>query len=421
MFPSSQPNSIILTNRPDLEVEISKLPNVAAIPGERQDAIAHVLSGISRLSNQVADAADFAPAYDQRNYAAVIKALTDKVNEEAAKITPKTRFQFKQRAGDSAASAKPDTRRLNPAAANNGNTAPTPEASSSSSSQPGDDKDKGKGNDKGKDNDKDNDKVKDKANDKDKVIVGSLSTVANPATDVAAKDYNAEIARGTGVRQPSFSAARDITLMDHAGVHIHLPSSASRATSAGTLINLDRCVVDMSVPTSDGGAPFASLTLKEITGSVIIAGHVDGPVHITDLRNCVVMVVARQVRIHDCKNVDFYIHCVSRPIIEGCLYVRFSKTPVSYVSSLGSICDFGRMIWWLTNLLLQLTDKDKGEPNLYDHVDDFKWLKKTSSPNWSVLPETMAISDEVWKHALAGGPGLRVLDTLRALGAGSRI
>ncbi len=314
MFPSCQPDSIILTTRPDLEVEIGKLPNVAAIPGERQDAIAHILSGISRLSNQVADAADFVPAYDKRMYSEVIKALTDKVNEEAAKITPKTRFQFKIRGRDSAAPAKPDTRRLNPGAANTGNPVPTPEASPSSSAQPANDKDQDK--DKGKDN----------------VIVASPPTVANPATDVPAKNYNAEIAAGTGIRKPSFTAARDINLADHAGVHIHLPSSASRATSSGTLTNLDRCVVDMSVPTSDGGAPFASLTLQEVTGSVIIAGHVNGPFHATGLRNCVVMVVARQVRIHDCKNVDFYIHCPSRPIIEGCVYVRFAKTPVSYVS-----------------------------------------------------------------------------------------
>ncbi len=261
------------------------------------------------------------PAYDKRMYSEVIKALTDKVNEEAAKITPKTRFQFKPRGRDSSAPAKPDTRRLNPGAANTGNPAPTPEASPSCSAQSADDKNKDKG--------------KDKAIAATPSTAATPATVANPTPDVPAKNYNAEIAAGAGVRKPSFSAARDINLADHAGVHIHLPSSASRATSSGTLTNLDRCVVDMSVPTSDGGAPFASLTLQEVTGSVIIAGHVNGPFHATGLRNCVVMVVARQVRIHDCKNVDFYIHCPSRPIIEGCVYVRFAKTPVSYVSIFG--------------------------------------------------------------------------------------
>ena len=69
-----------LTPRPVLQEEIGHLPTVAAIPGERQDAIAHILSGISRLSNQVADAADYVPAYDPRAYSATVKALTDQVN-----------------------------------------------------------------------------------------------------------------------------------------------------------------------------------------------------------------------------------------------------------------------------------------------------------------------------------------------------
>ena len=65
---------------------------------------------------------------------------------------------------------------------------------------------------------------------------------------------------------------------------------------------------------------------------------------------------------------------------------------------------------------MQLTDKEKAETNLFDQVDDFKWIKTTSSPNWSVLPEEEAIPDATWKKALAGGPGVVVDDTLRSLG-----
>ncbi|KAG7293761.1 hypothetical protein NEMBOFW57_003818 [Staphylotrichum longicolle] len=363
-----------------LQEQIDRLPEVAAIPGERQDAVGHILSGISRLSNQVADAADYVPAYDQRTYSAAVKALTDQVNEATAKITPKSRFQFKQRPGNSAAPAKPDTRRLNLTPNSNNSTASAAAAAAAaSSSKPADAKD----------------------------TVGALPTFTHTASTASAstsKNYNAEIARpagGMGIRKPSFSTARDIHLSDHSRVHITLPASAARATSAGTLTNLDRCVVDMSVPTRTGadagaaGAPFASLALKDIAGSAIVAGHVDGPVHVTGLRDCVVMVVARQVRIHECRNVVFYLHCVSRPIIEDCKGVRFAKVPESY-----------------------LTDKEKAETNLYDQVDDFKWIKATSSPNWSVLPDEEAIPDATWKKALAGGPGVIVDDTLRSLGVG---
>ncbi|KAK4154381.1 hypothetical protein C8A00DRAFT_32810 [Chaetomidium leptoderma] len=368
----------------NLQEQINQLSSFAAVGGERQDAVEHTLSGISRLSKQVADAAEYVPAYDQRTYSDVVKGLRDQVNEAVAKFTPKSRFQFKQRITSGFAVAKPDTRRLNPTTTN-------------TDTKPSEEKD----------------------------MVTSLPTFNNDTTSTptsasisTSKDYNAQIARptsrdggpGMGIRSPSFSTARDITLSDHSRVHITLPASASRATSAGTLTNLDRCVVDMSVPTAGGGGggdandsssgggggtPFASLTLREIAGSVVVAGHVDGPVHVTGVRNSAVMVVARQVRIHDCENVVFYLHCVSRPIIENCKGVRFAKAPETY-----------------------LTDKERGETNMFDQVDDFKWLKTTSSPNWSLLPESEAIPGSVWKKALAGGPGVVVDDTLRSLGVG---
>jgi len=65
-----------------------------------------------------------------------------------------------------------------------------------------------------------------------------------------------------------------------------------------------------------------------------------------------------------------------------------------------------------------LTEKDKKEANLFDQVDDFKWLKTTESPNWSVLPESEVIPESVWKKALADDPGVVVDDTLRSLGLG---
>jgi hypothetical protein len=66
----------------------------------------------------------------------------------------------------------------------------------------------------------------------------------------------------------------------------------------------------------------------------------------------------------------------------------------------------------------QLTDKEKGETNMFDQVDDFKWLKAGPSPNWSVLPESEAIPKEAWKRALAGGSGTDIDETLRSLGLG---
>lgn len=147
------------------------------------------------------------------------------------------------------------------------------------------------------------------------------------------KNYNQEMTQAPGgpIRKPSFSQSTNVNISGHDGLHIILPSSASRATSSGSITHLKKCIVDMSVPTAHG-APFAGLALKNIKHSLIIAGHVAGAAHITTVENSIIVVAARQVRMHDCKNVDVYLHCASRPIIEGCNNVRFAPIPSCYVS-----------------------------------------------------------------------------------------
>lgn len=57
--------------QPGLRDDIAQLESVAVIGGERQAAIDHVLAGISKLQNEVADAAEFTPAYDRKQYSEV--------------------------------------------------------------------------------------------------------------------------------------------------------------------------------------------------------------------------------------------------------------------------------------------------------------------------------------------------------------
>lgn len=146
------------------------------------------------------------------------------------------------------------------------------------------------------------------------------------------KNYNEELSNSSGpVRKPSFSQAANVNITGHDGLHIILPSSASHATSSGSITKLNRCIVDMSVPTTNG-APFAGLALKNIKNSLIVAGHVAGAAHITSVEDSIVVVASRQVRMHDCKNVDIYLHCASHPIIEDCSNIRFAPMPICYVS-----------------------------------------------------------------------------------------
>lgn len=59
----------VLMPRTVLQDQIDGIGSIALIGGERQDAIDHILAGISNLSNEVADASDYVPSYDQRTYA----------------------------------------------------------------------------------------------------------------------------------------------------------------------------------------------------------------------------------------------------------------------------------------------------------------------------------------------------------------
>ena len=106
-----------------------------------------------------------------------------------------------------------------------------------------------------------------------------------------------------------------------------MPASASRATPSSDITEVDRSVIIMR----DDGTR-TGLAIKNVRHSLIVVGRVNGAAHLTDLRDSIVVVSARQVRIHECRNVDFYLFCSSHPIIEDCQDVRFAPIPDSLVS-----------------------------------------------------------------------------------------
>ncbi|RYP89558.1 hypothetical protein DL770_004331 [Monosporascus sp. CRB-9-2] len=341
-----------LTKEIAIQDQIDDLAALSPVNGERQMCTDTILAGISRLNNEVIDAGDYIPAYDQRAYSQAIKALTEKLNETTGKFKPKSRFHFKPRAQNATAQA---------GAADPRSQAPSQQQSPASPSVAA-------------------------ADDKDEHAASSQPT---------SKDYNAELrdpaAKTGGVRKPSFSQARSIALEGHEALHIALPTGAAKSSASVT--DLDRCVVNMSAPTVKGGRPFAGLALRNVRRSLVVAGRVDGPAHVTGVEGSVVVVAARQVRMHDCHDVDVYLHCASHPIIEDCSGVRFAPIPAAY-----------------------LPEELNKAPNQWDQVDDFKWLKSDPSPNWSVLPEGERISDARWRDAFGGDPSPNADDILRKFG-----
>ncbi|OPB36679.1 tubulin-specific chaperone c [Trichoderma guizhouense] len=341
-----------------LQDQIGQLAHLSSIGGERQEATDHILAGISKLQNEVADAAEFTPAYDRRQYSDAIKSLQDKLNETIAKVAPKSRFQFRRTGTDHVDMGAPENDpRLNPGSLSRRPHSPKSAPGAARS-------------------------ISEEARD----TVGELPSQG--------KDYNEELAKpdASSIRKPSFSAAQSIGISEQTGLHIILPSSASRATAAGWLRDLKDCVIDLSIPTAQG-APFPGLILKNIDRCLIVAGRVNGPIHINDVSNSTLVVIARQVRIHDCKNVNIYLHCASHPIIEDCTGMRFAPLPSCYQ-----------------------TESDKSTENQWDQVDDFKWLKTTPSPNWTTLSEAQRLEEEVWTKIVPGQPGGSVEKILAKVG-----
>ncbi len=54
--------------------------------------------------------------------------------------------------------------------------------------------------------------------------------------------------------------------------------------------------------------------------------------------------------------------------------------------------------------------------NMFDQVDDFKWLKSEPSPNWSLMKEEDKVPEDTWREVVPGGPGWSVDDILRGVG-----
>jgi tubulin-specific chaperone C len=374
-----------------LQEQISRLPNISTFGGERNEAIDHCLAGIARLSAEVKDASSYVPAYDQRTYAEAIKALSEKLQNTRASFAPKTKFAFSKAvhknpsavsANDSAEPALQS--RLKLAGHSNSTSAessmaPTPLRLHSPA------------------NESQTDNTKDPpAGEAEDPVNELLRNLQDNGSGVGV------------VRKPSFSRSTRISFSNHKGLHIILPPSASHATStSGTLSNLRNCIVDMSVPTSFGvvARPFAGLTLRDISDSLIVSGRVAGPMHITNMRDSVLVVACRQFRMHDSRSVDVYLHCGSRPIIEDCDDVRFAPLPSVYETE-------------------EINGEGKGgvagNGNFWDQVDDFKWLKSEPSPHWRILEQSERVEERVWTEIVPGKPGIGVEDLLAAVKEKSR-
>ncbi|CUS08481.1 unnamed protein product [Tuber aestivum] len=157
------------------------------------------------------------------------------------------------------------------------------------------------------------------------------------------------------------------------------PPSTSTSTSSLLLSEISSSII--LFPTAETPL-FSSAAIKNVTNTLLfLSNAINGPIHLTSLSNTTILVACRQLRMHDAKNVDVYLLCSSRPIIEDCSGVRFAPLD----AHLGGE-------WESVN-------------NLWDQVDDFKWLKSEHSPNWEVMREEERILWGEWKKVGAWKAG----------------
>ncbi|KAF8424111.1 tubulin binding cofactor C-domain-containing protein [Tirmania nivea] len=136
-------------------------------------------------------------------------------------------------------------------------------------------------------------------------------------------------------------------------------------------------------PSSPSSPLPSMLAAKDITTSILFAPHVSGPAHLTSIHNSIVILNCAQFRMHDTHATHVYLLCPSRPIIEDCSGIKFAPLPVEWIP--GGLREETNMV---------------GRKNMWDQVDDFKWLRAEHSPNWSVMPEGEKVDLGGWQQIM---------------------
>lgn len=303
---------------------------------QRNDAVDNILARIAQLNHEVKDASSYIPAYDQRSYGEAIKTLGVKLAEVRKGLEPKKKFAFKSR---------------------------------------------------GKEQRKENGVEKN----------GSASTttsaeVQSPASGALAT--NGTQGKEDSIR-PTSNDPTSLTISNNQNSYIRLPISSTSNLSSATLSNLINCIVNLHSDPNSRTQPavLKTVTIKNITSSLLLCNEVIGPAHLTNLSNSIVVLASHQTRIHNSHNCDIYLLTPSRPIIEDCSNIRFAPLPKVF-----------------------MREGEEGRLNLWDQVDDFQWLRKEASPNWKVLPPEHRVKEGAWKEFLTVGEGLWVEQILGRVG-----
>ena len=125
----------------------------------------------------------------------------------------------------------------------------------------------------------------------------------------------------------------------------------------------------------------STLQVASLTDCTVIVGPTSRSAFIKDCTNCKFLIACQQLRIHDTKNTDFYLHVTGAAIIENCSSVQFAPYTIEYPELESHYRSSG----------LDL------DTNYWNKIDDFHWLNENEeSPNWSVIPENNRRKNWMW-------------------------
>ena len=117
----------------------------------------------------------------------------------------------------------------------------------------------------------------------------------------------------------------------------------------------------------------SSLQIAGLKNTTVLIGPTSRSAFIKNCQGCHFVLACQQVRIHDCENVNFYLHVTGSAIIEGCRNLCFAPYTLDYENK---ISDFER-----SGLNPSI--------NRWDKVEDFNWLNESEqSPNFKNLQES---------------------------------
>lgn len=132
-----------------------------------------------------------------------------------------------------------------------------------------------------------------------------------------------------------------------------------------SIVNVKNCCIQLM------GNP-SVLHMSNVDSCTILCGPMTSTAFINSCINSKICIASHQLRIHETKNTQFYIHVGSRAIIENCSQVTFAPYAWKYPKF---------------DAHFEMSKLKSNEIN-WTSIDDFNWLnQEQKSPNWNFLDE----------------------------------